>query len=69
MKKLFTVLALCASVLVASAKTDDPKAKTTAKTPAKKEATCKKGGDCCKKDCSKKTTSAAPKAKASVKKS
>lgn len=65
MKKLFTVLALCASVLVASAKTDDPKAKA----PVKKEEHCKKGGDCCKKDCSKKAVAAAPKAKASVKKS
>ena len=47
MKKLFTVLALCASVLVASA-TDAPKAKKAAKAPVKKE-TCAKGDDCCKK--------------------
>lgn len=69
MKKLFTVLALCASVLVATAKTDDPK-KAAVKAPVKKEA-CAKGGECCKKDagCHKAAATVAPKAKAPVKKS
>lgn len=43
MKKLFTVLALCASVLVASAET-----KPAVKKAAVKKETCKKGMECCK---------------------
>lgn len=58
MKKLFTLLALVASISVATAQTSP---KPEAKAETKKE--CKKGDKCCSKESKEKTASADTKTK------